>query len=250
MNKSSQESDTGLGNHMFQYAICRAVAEKNFFNFYITYDEYLRRVFPNIEVGIRDGDTKYNYIEDVMNQTYKSDIFYVADYTHLSGYFQTEQYFKNIENNVKKWFEIESDEQTAAIKNKYNVEKYCYIHIRGGANRTNGQNWLLPREYYLKGIDELRKIKNDIQFFIITDDLEFAHEILPEFEIISNTVEIDFKLLYFSQYLIMSASTFSWWAAWLSEKKMTIAPSYWLNYNNPSKGFYPQDIKTEKFKYI
>jgi hypothetical protein len=129
----------------------------------------------------------------------------------------------------------------------------CLIHLRGGDNRTEQISlqlkWLLPKEYYEKAIDKILTYNNNLIFKVVTDDPELSNQYFPNFEIISKNVVDDFKLLRSCKYSIISPSTFSWWARWLSEG-ITIAPNNWLNYNNPNKGFYPVDIKSKKFIYI
>lgn len=88
-----------------------------------------------------------------------------------------------------------------------------------------------------------------MNFLVITDDTEAAGELF-DFDIVSNDIMVDFKLLYSSTFCIIPNSTFSWWASWLSEKKLIVAPDRWLNYNSPEARFYPSDIRTEKFIYI
>jgi hypothetical protein len=61
---------------------------------------------------------------------------------------------------------------------------------------------------------------------------------------------VDFKLMYYSKYSIISSSSLAWWSNWLSDKEITIAPNNWLNYNKPGDGFYPVDIMVDKFTYI
>ena len=60
----------------------------------------------------------------------------------------------------------------------------------------------------------------------------------------------DFKSLYFSKYMVIPASTFSWWPGWLTYKEIVVAPKYWLNHNKDNNTWYPSDVKTDKFLYI
>jgi hypothetical protein len=61
---------------------------------------------------------------------------------------------------------------------------------------------------------------------------------------------VDFKILYFSKYTIITNSSFSW-ASWLSnDKEIVVLSNNWFNYNRPQFGFSPVDIKTKKFEYI
>lgn len=256
-NKVSVETNIALGNHMFQYSISRLVALKNGCNFYVPYGEYISKCFPKIDLGVKDGETQHRYFEDVSVQRYNPNIFNNGDFTELVGYFQTEKYFDGNEDLVKSWFEIELDDNVKKNLDKYSTENYCFIHIRGGDNRLSADNWLMPKSYYSQAMEEVKKIKNDISFVIVTDDVELSKEYFPEIDVIEyndvatlDMLMADFKSLYYSKYCIISGSTLSWWAAWLSDKTITIAPNNWLNYNSPEKGFYPVDIKSKKFIYI
>lgn len=244
-NKIYNDNNIALGNHMFQYTICRIVAEINNYNFFIPYPGYLKKFFPNLDLGIDDGQIVNNYIDDMMSQKFNSDIFNLPDFTNLSGYFQSEKYFKNYEKKIFEWFEM-----TNLPKLDENV---CLIHLRGGDNRTEAISlqlkWLLPVEYYQRAIDKISTYNNKLTFKVVTDDPELSIEYFPNYEIVSKNVVDDFKLLRSCRYSIISPSTFSWWARWLSDGT-TIAPNNWLNYNNPEKGFYPIDIQSKKFIYI
>jgi hypothetical protein len=243
-------NNIALGNHMFQYALCRLVAEKNGYNFFIPYSGYLKECFPSIDLGIKDGDIKYKF-DDHPEQIYNPNVFSIPDFTHLNGYFQTEKYFAGNEETIKSWFMVEMDDITKSVLEKYPVDKYCYVHVRGGDNKFGENNWLIPKEYYLKSFEKIKETNKDISFLIITDDVEFSKTYFPNIEVISNSIMVDFKCLYFSKYTIISASTFSWWAAWLTDKKIVLAPNKWLNYNKPENDwFFPKDVKSSKFIYL
>ncbi len=248
-NKIFVDENIALGNHMFQYAICRMVAEKNGYNFFIPYPGHLDRCFPGIDLGISDGFIIGDY-NDSHSQFFNPEIFNVQNFTNLNGYYQTEKYFHGYEEKIRDWFKCDLDDKTKGIIEKYPIEEYCYIHLRGGDNKFGNNNWLMSKEYYLKAMDEVRKVKSDINFLIITDDLDLSKIYFPEIDCLSNDVMTDFKCLYFSKYIIIPASTFSWWPAWLTEKNIVVAPNYWLNYNKDINEWYPIDIKTEKFTYI
>ncbi len=264
-NRVFVENNIALGNHMFQYAVCRLVATKNNYNFFISYGDYISKCFPGIDLGVNDGKSKYTWIDDNMSQAYRSDIFNIPDFTDLHGFYQTDKYFQGNEELVKSWFPIDINDDSfsgtptvKSIAELFPVDDFCYMHIRGG-DAKNDANWLMPRKYYSDAMAEVRKIKPDISFVIITDDIELSREYFPEITAIGyddsidsiSALMIDFRSLYNSKYCIISSSTFSWWASWLSDKIITVAPNNWLNYNKPTgSGFYPVDIKVDKFTYV
>jgi hypothetical protein len=248
-NQVHVENDIALGNHLFQYAICRIVALKNNYNFYIPYSGRLKQCFPDIDLGIKDGEIMYQY-NDTQMQEYNPNIFSLPNFTNIWGFFQSEKYFQGYEENIKEWFKIKSDEHTEILLNKYPIEEYCYLHIRGSGNKNT--EIMLPKSFYEKGIEEVKKINSNLKFVIITDDYDISKEYFPELDVISSDVMSDFKMMYFSKYAIISNSTFSWWSCWLSDKLITVAPERWYNYGKHmgENIWYPFDIKSEKFTYI
>jgi hypothetical protein len=111
-------------------------------------------------------------------------------------------------------------------------------------------NWLLPKEYYETAINKIKDLNNSLKFLVITDDVELASLCFNGIDIISNDIMVDFNLLYMSKFCIIPNSSFSWWAAWLSDKEKIIAPLGWINYNKQDGTFWPSDIKTNKFFYV
>lgn len=245
-----------LGNQMFQYAICRIVAEKNKYNFYIpekgsdsTEGVHIKNYFPKLELGKKDGEIKHRFVEDHSIQTFDRSIFEIEDFTEIWGFYQSPKYFENYEKKIRKWFNPGLTEETKKILTKYNPSKYCFIHVRGSDYKNHG-HWFLGKDYYDKAMNFMRSKKKDISFVFITDDIKEPSKWYPDIDCMQNNMMIDFELFYHSKYLIIPSSTFSWWPAWLNPKKIVVAPNNWLNYNKPELGFYPVDIKTKEFEYI
>lgn len=245
-----------LGNQIFQYTICRLIAHINGYNFYIpekgepsTEGTHLKNFFENLNLGLKDGDIKFHIYEDISQQSYTPNIIKLPDYTHLNGFYQCPKYFEGYENLIRSWFTLTLNDESKNILEKYNINKYCYIHIRASDYKFHN-HWYLKQDYYQKSMDFIKNKFPNISFVIITDDIDDSKELFPDVDCISSDMKTDFLLLLNSKYTIISNSTFSWWAAWLKEKEMVIAPNYWLNNNKPELGFYPVDIKTKEFIYL
>jgi hypothetical protein len=245
-----------LGNQMFQYSICRLIANKNRINFAIpemgqpsTEGIHIKDVFENLDLGLTDGPITNRYNEDYTVQRYDPNIFNTPNGTKLWGFFQTPKYFQGFEDVVRSWFNISLNEKSIEILKKYNPDEYCYIHLRG-TDYKNHTHWFLGKDYYEKSIDYIRNFKPDIKFLIVTDDIEESKNLFPEIDCVSNDMITDFSVLLNSKHIIITNSTFSWWAAWLKNKEVVIAPNNWLNHNKPELGFYPIDIKTNNFTYL
>ena len=199
----------------------------------------------NIDYGINDGNIT-SWMGDV-------DINNVTDGTLLVDFYQSDSYmldYRDIIINDWLKFNESSIINSEKIVNKFSINEYCYIHLRGTDYKTI-PHYYLPIDYYLKSINYVKTIKSNIKFLVITDDIEESKIMFPDFEAINNSIDVDFYLLSQAKYRIIPNSSFSWWASWLSQNnKITIAPNRWFNYNNKNMGFSPANIKTSLFTYI
>jgi hypothetical protein len=261
-----------LGNNLFQYAFCRIASIKQNCNFFIpnnkeesisfytdcsqktsNYFEMSCESNPhywtgerlfNIDYGINDGhiDTSVGDI----------DIENVIDGTLLIDFYQSDSYLLEYRDVIlNDWYKFNESIvlESKELLDKYNVDEYCYIHLRGTDYKTIPQ-YFLPIDYYLNAIKHIKEINSNIKFLVITDDIEESKQMFPEFEVISNSTDIDFYLISKSKYKIIPNSSFSWWASWLSqENKITIAPNKWFNYNIGGD-FSPPKIETTFFTYL
>ena len=241
-----------LGNQMFQYALCRLIALKNNYNFWISDTPgangiHILKHFK-LDAGICDGSIQHYYNEDISTQQYNPNIFNVANFTKLSGFFQTEKYFIEYKELLNKWYKPTNEISIEDILKKYPPAEYCYIHYRG-CDYKDCKDWFLPYKYYNDAINFVKNYKANIKFLIITDDIPAANIHFKDYAIISNDMLIDYAMLYYSKYSIISNSSFSWWPAWLSKKELVVAPNNWFNYNSNNR-FSPVDIKTSNFIYV
>lgn len=250
-----------MGNQMFQYAIARIIAEKNGYKFYLPNvgeppfphpedpNHHLYNYFPNLDRGEIDGGLLYQYQENPQ-QIFDPNIFSIPNFTRIYGYYQTEKYFDGFEDKLKEWFRLDMDDVTKGLLEKYPVEDYCYIHFRVHVF-GEGQTYI-SLKFYLDAIEKVKEINPNIKILVITEDVDITKNVFKdvECEVISNDMMIDYKLLFYSKYCIISPSTFSWWAAWLSDKYITVAPENWIYYDKPEKGCFPADVKSNKFIYV
>ena len=76
------------------------------------------------------------------------------------------------------------------------------------------------------------KGENFNKFIVITDDENTARQYIGDYPYHHVDVGFDFYVVNQSKYLILSNSSFGWWAGWLNQKtKITIAPKYWSQHN-------------------
>jgi hypothetical protein len=242
-----------LGNQLFQYAVCKSIALKNGYDYHIPRDFLgVSQLKLKCDLGVESktvSNTFFQKSEDI-----HLDIFDIPDNTLISGFFQSEYYFKNIETIIKNDFKLEYCEKSENILKQFNVNEYCYVHLRGGDYKLI--DWVLPTEYYNNAKNIITKKNKNIKFLVVTDDIEYSKTIFPNQEYITNDVFTDFYILSKCKFMIMSNSSFSWWTVYLNNNyEHIIGPKRWFNYNKLNRfgnvdNVVPEGIEQEKIIYI
>ena len=205
---ADQISDCSLGNLLFFIAGTIGIAMKNGYSF--GFSEWNNSKFfvnPLPEVEDREFEK--------LDLGWGFNGFDVPDNISLLGWMQTDKYFAHCGNTIRHYFKMK--ELAEPIKNT------ILIHYR---NCIDEGTLIVPalRDYYLKAITYLP----EKEVVVITDNIDKAREVIGlDCEYISDTPIKDFYLLSKADYLVMSPSSFSWWASWLS-KAVTVAPSRWF----------------------
>lgn len=235
-----------MGNQLFQYAMCRSVAERNGYKFYINKDDWEGHGLFSCDLGTRDGSV-HSVFKDSPGQKYNPKVFAVSDFTLFLGFYQTDKYFKR--DDVKNWFTPNITESAKELIAIYNPLEYAFLNIRG-TDYKKIPHFLLPLDYYERAMAYLLNINPNLKFAVVTDDIELSATYFPKLPIIHSHPHTDFCLLYSARYLVTAISTFAWWAGYLQDNNTVIAPSGWMNHNLNKEIFSPIDIKTDKFIWI
>ena len=149
----------------------------------------------------------------------------------LDGYFNQKWSYLTLKKAFSqlKLRQIELDKVSLQTCNKDVV-----IHVRGGDFLTIPNLNICDLEYYKKSISYAIS-KGYYSFKLITEDQIYGKEILKEIKksfidlnikmLNSDSIKNDFNLIRSSKLAILSNSTFSWWASFLStSKKEFIVP--------------------------
>lgn len=164
----------------------------------------------------------------------------VTSSIYLQGYFQTWKYAQHskelILNALKSNIKL-SDYGISLLK-EVTSERSFIVHIRLGDYKKDENSYfgILSPKYYENIL--MKHNYSGLKVFIFTDDIDLAQrEYASSFP--SNAVWVDkeYKLTTLETLYIMlhgssfaiANSTFSWWAAFLSEKvELVVAPSKWF----------------------
>ena len=136
----------------------------------------------------------------------------------LIGYWQRLQYTAKLVEDLRR--QVKEENRT--------VVQVISVHVRRGDMLNT--NDVLPDEFYRKAIKQAHETLGPLKIRVITDDPEYCQNILNlgfDFEVFSSkNIDLDFHLLRESSCLVLSRSTFSWWAARLSDA-IVFFPSPW-----------------------
>jgi hypothetical protein len=155
--------------------------------------------------------------------------------------------------------------------NQLSGEMTIVIHVRCYEKELSSSLGILDDEYYINAIkkmlDKIQLSKGSCahisSLLVISDNKDrvntlakklssiFRFNILMLGDQTFNNNQITFNILSNAKNMIMSNSTFSWWAAYLgSNKSVIVAPSKWYNNYSFSSEIYLSDWVTVEPKWI
>ncbi|MEK7536912.1 MAG: alpha-1,2-fucosyltransferase [Patescibacteria group bacterium] len=269
---------SGLGNWLFNYAGTRLYAEKNGFDFAMP-DWIGTRIFQNIkpwtatekiksffcrETQLDDLDS-YTKLDALLwlfskniklPQTQSLESLYEKpkDNISLYAYLQDEfslQLLKQNREKIKDWFTFNEKIQKEFQKQTKDLKPWIGVHIRRGDYIKLGIS--LPVSQYKSKLDEILKQLPNYKVFIATNDRNIISE-FKDYNLLkaSNPLSdipdyvFDFWMLVNSEWIIGGGSTFSWWAAFLSDKDYYHSPlltNFWTKDYRPE--FALQDFSKD-----
>jgi hypothetical protein len=228
-----------LGNNLFQYCLGRILAEKKCF--FLKADPI--DGFENTKEIINGKDyTKNGFIElndwnsnlgkILQNPPNKKII--------LNGWFQKYCFYKDYKKEIKNWLKIDFDNLPKVKDND------VVVYIRRGDYIELG--YALPIEFYENCLLKL----NYSKIYVCTDFPNdwFVKKFVKKYDatVFHNSALEDFCFIKSFNNIVMSASTFCWWAAYLSDAKKIFFPI-------PEKGFWSNkytatDLRVNEKRYV
>ena len=233
----------GLGNKLFKLIHSLIVGEQynrkvliyNNRSKHEIKDRYdITKYFPKIKNLITEiNEKQYNEYDENNNYLRDEEICFAkidSDVIITKGYMMIKYYMLN--NEWRKW--ILNILKPITLKNSKIDKPSIGIHIRvGDYLKFGGNNKMFPiytADYY---IDIIKKYPlHTIYFFTDTGHNFIKNHIVPKIKnkyefIINNSAIEDLITLSTCDILVLSASTFSYWAGYLSSGHI-FCPKYWL----------------------
>lgn len=268
----------GLGNQLFEYALGRKLSLAKNTELKLDTSQFkkdTRRIFDiyhfNISCSlankIETAKFKFLNLFDLSKPYYKKhivqdqgfyfdqNIFDVPNNIYLDGYWQSEKYFKDIKDILRKDITLKEqpDQKYYEIWNEINNSNSVSLHVRR-ADYLSFKNQkvfaLCSPDYYKKAIEIITNKAGPIKLFFFADDIEWLKQNISTpypAKFISGQGFTDCQeliLMSACKHNIIANSSFSWWGAWLNTNpdKIVIAPEKWVvNPARHSKDLLPQE---------
>jgi hypothetical protein len=277
----------GLGNQMFQYAAAKGLAaekelvfldyaalEKNNIDTpYFTARKYELGIFDNLQFGqsspfLTNLCTSRSLLFKGLRKIVKTAVIKdtadgnpgfgkqpTSTYYYLDGFFQSENYFKNIKSQLFAEFSFPAlNGRSEMMKNNIiSTNNAVGIHVRRGdylKPAVAAFHGILPLSYYQQARDKIESFITNPHYFVFSDDPEWCKN---NFSFLRNAVTFvaldspdkweDMYLMSLCKHNIIANSSYSWWAAWLNAnvEKVTISPKNWFINTNKVNHIVPQN---------
>lgn len=190
------------------------------------------------------------------------------DSMYLRGSFQSEKYFEDMEDEIRKVYHFRELDEMRLPRELYESTRHWLTEIRSaeavglhmyrGDSRNNEELYdgICTEQYYAGAVRYIQERVPDAKFFIFSNEPKWVKnwvvslmksQITEEMtrEDIRNlekrfvlvqanseyTAYLDLFLMSKCKHNIISNSSFSWWAAWMNENKdkLVVSPNHWVN---------------------
>lgn len=167
------------------------------------------------------------------------------------GYWQCPRYFDEHREELRRQFRFRDERDVLAelARIRPGWDRFIAVHIRRGdylhpvIAAIHGMPEL---EYYRRERERLRAELGERRTVFFTDDPDWLRDesgLLDDESVTAadflNGSREEFALMRRAKGLVISNSSFSWWAAYLGEPEMVIAPDYWF-----------RDVTTEAYEIL
>ncbi len=237
----------GLANNIFQYAFGQSLKARgknvqyqflNHSNPHTGPNSVAAHSMTPYGISIQTGLATPCQTFNERTFAYDASVYDQPDGTLFVGNWQSEKYFAEIEEQLRKEFAFAGpfSKQVLAVAARLNQPNSCFIHIRRGdyTTQTNVEYHgdAGGSRYYGEAMQYIRAHVPDVTFFLFSDDPKWCQEHFPEIECISSLGFNKYEDLFLMQQCgnaIIANSSFSWWAAFLGDKnKKVVCPKEWF----------------------
>jgi hypothetical protein len=223
-----------LGNQLFQYAFLRSQAKRLGVPFYCP--AWIGDTIFALDDSSIKGESftpSSHYLEDPGQHGFSEDAITIKDDTDVEGYFQTEKFFNR--EDVLRWFSF-NEPLFEEVRQKYsavNFDSATALHVRLGDYLIPSLMFYIPTSSYFKRA--VAELDPKGQILVFSENPSLARKYLGELSkrclfVEGNKDYEDFYIMTQCKDIVISSSSFSWWAAYLNRHndKRVIMPASWF----------------------
>ena len=158
---------------------------------------------------------------------------------HFFGYFESEKYFSHIRDELLAEFtptHAPLAENVDLYRRIAETESVCISVRRGDFVGTSIDDYanICGADYFAHAMERMRTLCPNAVWFFFSDDIEWVKQAIPFdgtafYERGTDPGWEKLRLMSSCKHFIISNSSFSWWAQYLSDNpnKIVLAPSQW-----------------------
>jgi hypothetical protein len=248
----------GLGNQLYCYVSTRCIAADRGYDFCINnpegalgdprfnsegvywmdldngvpFDNKIERVYEEkcIRLHLNTNWHDANIGCDIRGTDW--DMKNIEDDTIIMGIMQSEDYFGHHKEEIKKWLKVKEEHDT----HEYTKDNLCIMNFRGGEYMNSPT--LVSKRYWEKAMDNMRQVRSDMEFMVVTDDVASAKTFFPDLPCHHFDVGKDYAVIKNAKHVILSNSTFAFFPVFTSDTiENIVAPKYWARHEQ-SDGYW------------
>lgn len=195
------------------------------------HDFQIRNMEKNLKYGFYFMTDGYYPLPDKIGK----DLF-------CDGYFQSSKYFDFIRNKLI--YELvpieEHTKQEKKLIEQIEDSMSVCLTIRLGDYIDNPIHQVCTIKYYMKAMEQVKELLPSCKFFIFSDEIEKVKNIFEfEYPVVFDDGKskdyMSLDIMSKCKHFIVSNSSFSWWAQYLStnKNKIVVSPSKWFAQDIP-----------------
>jgi len=169
---------------------------------------------------------------------------------YLEGYWQSEQYFKDVEEKIRADLQIKppTDAANLAMAARIRDSLAVAVHVRFFDAPNENSAYNITTDYYPRTVAKMETLVPGAHYFLFSDRATAVRAKIPlpdgRITCLSHNrgdenAYADLWLMAQCRHFIIANSTFSWWGAWLAgnANKQVIAPEFEMREGKMCWGF-------------